>query len=273
MNAKPKHITSLHNEQVKNVVALKKRRARRRTGLTVVEAKAELRAAFAAGVRPRTVFYSPDLVNDDEVSEFAAAAGEAGSTLVSVSSEVFAKMAYRESPDGWLATAPLPERYLDDLSVGSDPLVLVVEGVEKPGNLGAILRTADGVGADAVIATDAVVDWGNPNVVRASKGMVFSVPHASAGLAETLTWLAEGDIRLIAATPDSARFYGEVDYSGGVAVAVGAEHAGLTSSLVEAASERIVIPMIGYADSLNVSTSLAVIAYHAQWQRGGFHKR
>ncbi|MFC4334252.1 TrmH family RNA methyltransferase [Salininema proteolyticum] len=267
MSVRPKLISSAQNPEVKKIAGLKKRRERRKSGLTVVEAGAELRPALAAGARLRTLYYAPDLVDDADREEFLSHAEERSLPVVEVGPEAFAKMAYRESPDGWLATADLPDGDLADIAPGPEPLVLLAEGVEKPGNLGAILRTADGMGADAVIAVDSVVDWGNPNVVRASKGMVFSVPLASAALEETLAWLAERDVRILAATPEGAVDYTAADYSGGVAIAVGAEHSGLTGELAGAASQRIVIPMLGNADSLNVSTSLAIIAYHALWKR------
>ncbi|MDQ1537886.1 MAG: methyltransferase, TrmH family, partial [Actinomycetota bacterium] len=159
-------------------------------------------------------------------------------------------------------------RSCSDLSVGRSPLVLICQGVEKPGNLGAMLRTADAAGLAAVVAVDPVTDWSNPNLVRASKGTVFSVPVASADTTQALTWLADNGIALAATTPDTDLDYTEVDYTGPLAIAVGAEKYGLTKEILEAADYRIRIPMAGRANSLNVATSAAVVIYEAVRQRG-----
>ena len=156
---------------------------------------------------------------------------------------------------------------LDDL-LGSIPLVLVCQGVEKPGNLGAILRTADAAGVSAVVAADPVTDWGNPNVVRGSKGTVFSVPVAAAPTSETLEWLRDKNIPLIATTPDTDVMHTDIDLSGPVAVAVGTEKYGLTDEMLGAATSRVRIPMVGQVNSLNVATSAAIVLYEAMRQRG-----
>ena len=146
--------------------------------------------------------------------------------------------------------------------------MLLCQGVEKPGNLGAMLRTADAAGAEAVIAADPVTDWGNPNLVRASKGTVFSVPVASDSTEATLQWLRDHDITLVATTPDTDLDYTDVDYTGPVAVAVGAEKYGLTDEVLAAAQRKVRIPMAGRANSLNVATSAAIVIYEAVRQRG-----
>jgi TrmH family RNA methyltransferase len=144
---------------------------------------------------------------------------------------------------------------------------VLCEGVEKPGNLGAVLRTADAAGAQAVVAADPVTDWGNPNLVRASKGTVFSVPVASDPTSEVLRWLDAQGIALVATTPDTDLDYTEVDYTGPVAIAVGAEKYGLTDRVLEQAAYRVRIPMVGRANSLNVATSAAIVIYEAVRQR------
>jgi RNA methyltransferase, TrmH family len=176
-------------------------------------------------------------------------------------------VSYREGPDGWLAVVPAISAGLDQLRPGPRPLVLVSAGLEKPGNLGAILRTADAAGVAAVIAADPVTDWGNPNVVRASKGTVFSVPVASAPTAEVLQWLTARRLRVVAATPDTSTLVTEADLTGATAIAVGAEQTGLSPEWLERADIRVRIPMFGKADSLNVSTSAAIILYEAVRQR------
>ena len=156
---------------------------------------------------------------------------------------------------------------LGDLDLPPDPLVLVCEGLEKPGNLGAVLRTADAAGVAAVVAADPVTDWGNPNVVRASKGTVFSVPVASATIEEVVVWLRRNGIRLIATTPDTDTAHTDVDYRGGVAIAVGTEKQGLTDAALTAADARVRIPMVGRVNSLNAATAAAVVVYEAVRQR------
>jgi RNA methyltransferase, TrmH family len=190
-----------------------------------------------------------------------------GAEVVQVSRPVFEKISYREGPDGWLAVVPAVPSELSRLELGPRPLVLVCAGLEKPGNLGAILRTADAAGVAAVIAADPVTDWGNPNVVRASKGTVFSVPVASAAGPEVLAWIAGRGLRLVAATPDASQLISETDLTGPTAIAVGAEQTGLSADWLDRADVRIRIPMFGRADSLNVSTSAAIITYEAVRQR------
>jgi TrmH family RNA methyltransferase len=179
----------------------------------------------------------------------------------------FEKVAYREGPDGFLAVVDSVVRSCADLRVGPKPLTLLCQGVEKPGNLGAMLRTADAAGVEAVIAADPVTDWGNPNLVRASKGTVFSVPVASDSTEATLKWLHDNGIALVATTPDTDLDYTDVDYTGAVAVAVGAEKYGLTSEILAAAAFKVRIPMVGRANSLNVATSAAIVLYEAVRQR------
>ncbi|HEV2375644.1 MAG TPA: TrmH family RNA methyltransferase, partial [Streptosporangiaceae bacterium] len=180
---------------------------------------------------------------------------------------VFAKLAYRESPDGWLAVVSAVRTDLGRLALGERPLVLVCEGLEKPGNLGAILRTADAAGVAAVVAADPATDWGNPNVVRASKGTVFSVPVATASSDEALHWVAEQGLRLVATTPGGGVPLTEADLAGPVAVAVGSESHGLSPRWLARAEVALQIPMFGQADSLNVATAVAVVAYEAVRQR------
>jgi RNA methyltransferase, TrmH family len=259
-------ITSPANPRIKQLVALRRRRERDRAAVTLVEGLAEVRLALAAGVRPLTLFYCPELSSPDGQGLAAEAAG-GGSEVIRVTRPVFEKISYREGPDGWLAVVHAIEASLSHLDVPADPLVLVCAGLEKPGNLGAILRTADAAGVAAVIAADPVTDWGNPNVVRASKGTVFSVPVASDSSAEVLDWIAARRLQVVAATPEARQLITEADLTGPTAIAVGAEQTGLTAEWLERADLRVRIPMFGRADSLNVSTSAAVITYEAVRQR------
>ena len=259
-------LTSASNPRVKELAALRRRRSRDDAGMTLVEGHEELVLALDAGVRPRTLYYSPALVRPDQLGTVHRVAG-LGAEVVRLSAQVFAKVAYRQSPYGWLAVVPAVPSDLEHLELGERPLVLVCEGIEKPGNLGAILRTADAAGVTAVIAAGPVTDWGNPNLVRASKGTVFSVPVASGGSGEVLGWLAERSLPVVATTPDTDTLVAEADLTGPVAIAVGSEHDGLSGPWLRQAATRVKIPMFGRVDSLNVAASAAVVVYEAVRQR------
>ena len=259
-------ITSTANPRIKQLVALRRRRGRDQSDVTLVEGQAEIELALSASVRPRTLFYCPELAAPESLALTGRMAA-LGAEVVRVSRPVFEKISYRDGPDGWLALVPAITADLAALDLGERPLVLVCAGLEKPGNLGAILRTADAAGVVAVIAADPVTDWGNPNVIRASKGTVFSVPVASATTAETLDWIAAHGLRIVATTPDAQQLVSETDLTGPVAIAVGAEQTGLTADWLARAGTRVRIPMFGKADSLNVSTSAAIVIYEAVRQR------
>jgi len=262
-------ITSPANPRLKSLVALRRRRAREETGTTLIEGYDELSLALEAGVVPRIVYFCPELMLHPDVQRDVVTRVRAlGSETQQLGRAAFEKVAYREGPDGFLAVVDAVTRTCADLTVKHAPLVLLCQGVEKPGNLGAMLRTADAAGAAAVIAADAVTDWGNPNLVRASKGTVFSVPVASDSTEATLQWLRDHDITLVATTPDTDLDYTDVDYTGPVAVAVGAEKYGLTDEVLAAAQRKVRIPMAGRANSLNVATSAAIVIYEAVRQRG-----
>ncbi len=259
-------ITSPANPRIKQLVALRRRRGREHAAGTLVEGLAEISLALAAGVRPQALYYCPELIAPDSLAVTAQAAS-AGADIIRVSRPVFEKISYREGPDGWLAVVPAVPDRLDRLRLSAQPLVLICAGLEKPGNLGAILRTADAAGVDAVIAADPVTDWANPNVIRASKGTVFSVPVASASTPEALAWISDHGLQVVAATPTAHQLVTETDLTGPTAIAVGAEQAGLSAEWLKRADVTVRIPMFGLADSLNVSTSAAIISYEAVRQR------
>lgn len=262
------HLTSASNPRLKSLVGLRKRHTRESEGVTLIEGYEELALAVEAGVRPRTVFVCDELMLDaDRQWRLVERVRTDGAEIVTVARTAFEKVAYREGPDGFLAVVPGVQAHPRALDLPENPLLLVAEGVEKPGNLGAMLRTADAVGVDGVIAADPVTDWGNPNVVRGSKGTVFSVPVAAASTEETLAWLVERGIPLVAATPDTDVMHTDVDYTGPVALAVGTEKYGLSDEMLDAASMRVRIPMVGRVNSLNVATSAAILLYEAMRQR------
>lgn len=272
-------ISSPSNPRIKGLVALRRRRVRDAEGVTLVEGHEELALAVAAGAVPRVLYVCPQLYSPSGYAgsqtigrqqDLVAAARAAGAEVVELSRPVFEKVSLREGPDGLLGVLPRVERSLtelDELSLPGDPLVLVAEGVEKPGNLGAMLRTADAAGADAMIAADPVTDWGNPNVVRASKGAVFAVPVASAPAGDVVAWCRARGIRLVVTTPETSTPHPDISYAGPVAVVVGAEKHGVSDELLAAADARVRIPMRGRANSLNVSVAAAVVLFEAVRQR------
>jgi TrmH family RNA methyltransferase len=269
-------ITSLSNPRIKGLVALRRRRVRDTEGVTLVEGHEELALALAAGVRPRTLYVCPQLYSPSGYAgsqdighqqDLVAAARAAGAEVVAVTRAVFERVSLREGPDGLLGVLPRIDRGLAELSLPADPLLLVAEGVEKPGNLGAMLRTADAAGVDAVLAADPVTDWGNPNVVRASKGTVFAMPVASAATHQLVAWCRGHDIRLVVTTPETTARHTDISYAGRVAVVVGAEKHGASVELLAAADARVRIPMRGKANSLNVAAAAAIVLFEAVRQR------
>lgn len=261
-------ITSPANPRVKELLALRRRRHREQAAVTLVEGYAELDLALRAGVRPAALHHCPDFAGGEDPAGVAERAAAAGAALFRLSRTAFEKAAYRESPDGWLAVVPEIGTRLTRIEAGDRPLFLVAEGVEKPGNLGSMLRTADAAGVTAVISADPVTDWGNPNVIRASKGTVFSVPVASCGSAEARRWLAEHGVRTVALTPDTDTVVTDLDLTGPTAVLVGSERYGLSDAWLEEADHTARIPMFGRVDSLNVAVTAAIVAYEAVRQRG-----
>jgi RNA methyltransferase, TrmH family len=255
-------ITSLQNPRVKQIVRLRdEKRQRRAEGLMLVEGYDEIQLALSAGHRPQTILSAPELLSHRvEIAETDA-------ERITVSRPVFEKMSYRENPDGWLAVFPIPQQTLDDLLPGESPLVIVAESIEKPGNLGAILRTADAAHVDALLVCDPRVDLWNPNVVRASRGAVFSVPVVECDNGAALEWLKGRGVNILAATPAAEAVYSEIDLRQPVAIAVGTEDEGLSEFWMVNADVRVRIPMSGRVNSLNVSVSTALIVYEAVRQR------
>jgi TrmH family RNA methyltransferase len=260
-------ITSPANARVKWLASLRRRRTRDFENVTVVEGCAELSLALDAGVVPRQVFWCDDLSTPEATGTLLPRARTLGVEVVALGAAAFAKASYRESPDGWLAVVDAPGVPLDALRLGDTPLVLVCEAIEKPGNLGAMLRTAEAVGVDAVVAASPVADWGNPNVVRASKGTVFAVQVAAGPTPDVVAWLRRCDISIVVATPEAPTAVSDLDLTGAVAVVVGAEHAGVGVSLLESADRTASLPMAGRINSLNVAASAAVVLYEAVRQR------
>lgn len=261
-------ITSAKNPRIKQVVALKDRRDREQTGLTRVEGYEEVSFVVDRGVPLSSLIFCPGLFRSDAERALLAKLASSGVETIEVSRELFERIAYREGVDGWLALAPAPVQTLSAIRPRDPAFLVVVDAVEKPGNLGAILRTAEAAGVDALISADPVTDWGNPNVVRASKGAVYGVPVATASSDETLDWLRSRDIKRVVATPQADRLYTDVDLAQPVALVVGSEKHGVSRRWLEEAEMTVRIPMVGRIDSLNVSTSAALLIYEVIRQRG-----
>jgi TrmH family RNA methyltransferase len=262
-------ITSVQNSRVKRTVKLQRKASvRREEGLTVIEGAREVCRAIENGWQPVELWLCPAL-GGTEQKLFQNLGKTTESRLIRFhcSENVFLKITYRENPDGVLAVGPLVGRSLDELNLPENPLLLIAEGLEKPGNLGALLRTADGAGADAVIICDPATDLNNPNVIRASIGTLFYLPVAEAASTDALSFLRQKGIRILSAVPEADTVYTDLDLTGPVAVAVGAEDRGLSRIWETQADWNAKIPMLGKNDSLNVSVSAAIVLYEAVRQR------
>jgi RNA methyltransferase, TrmH family len=260
-------ISSLQNPRVKQLVKLRDRRPRDEAGVFLVEGYREIHRALEKAVPLRELYFSPAWFLGANEPALLASAEAAGATLFELSKEAFAKVAYRERPDGLLAVAPQWHRTLAELVLPPTPFLLVVEAIEKPGNLGTILRSADAAGCHAVIVCDPVTDIFNPNVVRASTGVLFSVPLVVAESAGVHAWLREKKIRAVATTPAAEKSYTETDLRGPLAVIMGSEQYGLSEFWLKNADALVRIPMAGQADSLNVAMATIVTLFEAVRQR------
>ena len=261
-------ISSPSNPKLKYVVKLRSCSMRESSGEMIVEGFRECRRALDNGYRPRAIFHCPDfyLKNENEpalVNECA----KLGAEVYTCSKQCFAKIAYKERPDGLLMVGPHVSVKLADLKLPENALVIVTEAIEKPGNLGTILRSADAGNAAAVIVCDRTTDIHNPNVVRASTGTMFSVPIVEATSDEALAYLKAHGFKILAASPHAEKLHFEEDLTGNVAVALGAEQYGLTAKWMDGAELRVRIPMLGLADSLNVSAAATILVYEAVRQR------
>jgi len=260
-------ITSLQNPHVNSAVKLRDRRHREKQGRMVIDGARELQRAVAAGVRLVEVFVCEPLCRSDEARQVLSALPATGAAVFSVSEAVFEKLAFGERAEGVLGVAAMPEATLGRLNLPANPLVAVLEGVEKPGNLGAVLRSADAAGVSALVAADARTDLYNPNAIRASLGTIFSLPVAAATTPQTLRWLRHRGLAIFAARVDGSIPYSQADFRGPAAIVLGSEAHGLSSAWSGAGVSAVRLPMRGVADSLNVSATAAVLFYEALRQR------
>jgi TrmH family RNA methyltransferase len=246
------------------LIALEKPRERRRQQLFVIEGKKEIGMALAADYKIGNIFFCEDIVSIHDLKSL----GLPEKFHARVTKEVFDKIAVRENSGGVVAVAEMKVHSLDQLALSKNPLLLILEGVEKPGNLGAILRTADAAGVDAVIICDPQTDFYNPNVIRSSIGCIFTKQVAAATSDETIQWLKKNNISILCTYLEASKPYHEIDYKKPSAIVMGTESTGLTKAWTENSDANIIIPMSGKIDSMNVSTAAAVVVFEAKRQRG-----
>jgi TrmH family RNA methyltransferase len=253
-------ITSAQNPKIKNLLLLQeKSRARREQGLFVVEGRRELEHCLEGGFTVHTLFVCPEIASDLDASAFGS--------IIEIPEQLYRKVAYREGTEGIVAEVEYKALTLEDLQLPKHPLVVVLESVEKPGNLGAVLRSADAAGADAVLICDPLTDLYNPNLIRASIGAIFTVPTVAVSSQEAIGFLKAHDIQILTAQLQDSSLYYDVDMRSGTALVMGTEASGLTQPWREAADAHIRIPMLGRLDSLNVSVSTAILLFEAVRQR------
>ncbi len=260
-------LTSRTNPRIVAVAGLRQRRERDRHGLSIVDGAREVRRAVESGAAVVEAFIGESLLAGPEARRALDTLRASGVPITSVSEPVYAKLAFGERADGVLAVVRIPDLRLTALSLPPEPLVVVIEGVEKPGNVGAVLRSVDGAGADALIAASPRTDLYNPNAIRASAGAIFQVPLGTADSPAVLAWAREHGLRIVTTRVEAERVYTEADLRGPVAIVLGAETEGLTDTWRGDDIEAVRIPMRGIADSLNVSVSAAVLLYEARRQR------
>ena len=263
-----KHVTSSTNPGVKDVVKLRTARHRREAGVFPVEGYREIKRALEGGIAIEQMWCCPELFLGENEEELVDEAERLGAEIIEVTREPFQKMSYRDRPEGLLAICSFYDTSLESIELSDVPLVLVVESIEKPGNLGTMIRAAGAAGVDAVVVTDPTTDVYNPNVVRSSIGTCFLVPLAVTTTSEATTWLRNKGVRIIAATPDAETPYWACDFEQPLALVIGSEQYGLSQKLLDAADDRVRIPMPGdVIDSLNASASAAVLVFEALRQR------
>jgi TrmH family RNA methyltransferase len=259
-----KQITSLHNPFIKSVIQLQeKAKARKQSGLFIIEGKREIQLALKGGYCIETVLFLPEITSETELKSFSKSA-----ELIQITKEVYQKIAYRDTTEGIIAIAKTKKLLLSDLKLSKNPLILVVESIEKPGNLGAMLRTADAANIDAVLIANPKTDLYNPNIVRSSVGCLFTNQIAVGTTDEIIEFLEKNSIHFYSATLQNSTHYHTQNFTLPTALVVGTEATGLTQKWREKATQNIIIPMQGEIDSMNVSVAAAILLFEAKRQRG-----
>lgn len=265
VNMRLECITSAQNQKIKDLLALQeKSKERRKKGLFVVEGRRELIHCVEAGYEPYAIFFCPEIIS---AADFDEIADKCDCSYFEIPQHLYDKVAYRGGTEGVIAELRCKEMNLESLRLKENPIVVVLESVEKPGNLGAVLRSADASGVDAVIVCDPLTDMYNPNLIRSSIGAIFTVPVATASSEETIKWLKDNKIKIYTAQLQDSEWYYDTDMKGGTAIIMGTEATGLTPVWRKAADAHIKIPMLGKLDSLNVSVSAAILMFEAIRQR------
>lgn len=260
-------ITSLQNPRIKTAVGLRSSRHRGKQGRFLIDGVRELGQALRAGIRVVEGFVCPSLASSPEAQEVLSRWSQTAAPLWQVSPAVMEKLAYGERREGIVAVAEIPSRTLAELTLPEHPVVAVLEGVEKPGNVGAVVRTADAAGLSAVLLADCPADLWNPNTIRASLGCVFTMPIAVGTTRQILPWLRDCGVRIYAARVDGDILYTHADLRPPVAIVLGNEAEGLSAAWMAPTVQTIRLPMYGKADSLNVSAAAAVLFYESLRQR------
>lgn len=264
-------LSSVQNPRIKQLVKLRDRSAREETDQFLIEGYRELLRAVDSGFPIDSLFICPDLFLGSNEQFLIERIRKNGAQILTCTKPVFEKISYRDRPDGLVGLAPQRHLTLADfdklISGKESPFLVVAEAIEKPGNLGTILRSSDAVGLDGLIVCDRCTDIHNPNVVRASTGTLFTVPVAETKGDETLNWLKQNKIAIVAATPSAEKEFTDVDLTGPIAIAVGTEQLGLSKRWMNEADIQVRIPMCGVADSLNVAMATTLLLYEALRQR------
>jgi TrmH family RNA methyltransferase len=260
-------ITSAQNPRVKEVVKLRKRGHRDIHSQIIIEGYREVRRAVESKWPVSTLFYCPDHFLGENEGELLKLCRNAGIELLECSGPVFEKMAYRDRPEGLLALGSPVSCNLESIELPHSPFIVIAESIEKPGNLGSLLRSADAAGVDAVIVCDPKTDINNPNVVRSSVGTLFTLPVVQVDADAALAWCRANKLNVLAATPEATHEYTDVDMKPGVAIVVGTEKFGLSALWMNGADLKVRIPMLGKIDSLNVSCAATILLYEVVRQR------
>jgi len=260
-----KQITSIQNPLVKSLVQLQeKAKARKQSGTFLIEGKREIELAIKGNYELETVLFLPELISKEEITQLSQNSVE----LIEINKDVYQKLAYRDTTEGILAVAKTKSLALSDLKLPKNPLILVMESIEKPGNIGAMLRTCDAANIDAVIIANPKTDLYNPNIVRSSVGCLFTNQIATGTTEEVIKFLQHHNIAIFGATLQNSNSYHTQDYTVPTALVVGTEATGLTQAWRDNATQNIIIPMQGAIDSMNVSVASAILLFEAKRQRG-----
>ncbi len=261
-----KQITSSQNPYIKSLLQLQeKAKARKESGTFLIEGIREIELAIKGNYEIETILFLPELISETKLKKIVVSSAV---EKIEISKEVYQKLAYRDTTEGILAVAKTKSLQLSDLNLPQNPLILVMESIEKPGNIGAILRTCDAAKVDAVILANPKTDLYNPNIVRSSLGCLFTNQIATATTEETINYLVENKIDFYSATLQNSTSYHTQNYTTPTALVVGTEATGLSQLWRDKATQNIIIPMQGAIDSMNVSVAAAILIFEAKRQRG-----